>query len=163
MNLIPWRRKREEGGGSDQPENALAQLRRETDSLVERFFRDPWGWSESHLPAMGLLTSPQTDLADSENEVTVRMEVPGVDPKDVDIKITNGLLTVRGEKKADKEEKNKNYHYVERQFGSFQRTVQLPSTVDPDKVDAAYKNGVLTVTIAKQPEVQPKRIKVRNA
>ena len=163
MNLIPWRRKREEGVGSDQPEHSLAQLRRETDSLVERFFRDLWGWSESGFPAMGLLTAPRTDLADSENELTVRMEVPGVDPKDVDIKITNGVLTVRGEKKADKEEKNKNYHYVERQFGSFHRTVQLPSTVDPDKVDAAYKNGVLTITITKQPEAKPKRIKVRNA
>ena len=113
--------------------------------------------------SMSLLGAPRTDLAAAENEVTVRMELPGVDPKDVDIRATAGLLTVCGEKKAEKEEKRKNYHYVERQFGSFHRTIQLPSTVDPNRVNAAYKNGVLTITIAKRAEAKPRRIKVRNA
>jgi HSP20 family protein len=91
------------------------------------------------------------------------MELPGVRPEDVDIRITGGVLTIRGEKREEKEEKNKNLHFTERSFGSFQRSVQLPSTVDPDKVEATFKNGVLTVTVAKHADAKPKRIKVRNA
>jgi HSP20 family protein len=161
MNLVPWRRKREEFGGESA--NPLAQLRRQMDTLFDRFFDDPWGYSGSELPWGRLLAGPRTDLADSANEVIVTMELPGVDPKEVDIQITGDLLTVRGEKKADKEEKQRDYHYVERQYGSFQRTVQLPSTVDPEKVDAAFKNGVLTITLAKRADAQARKIKVRNA
>jgi HSP20 family protein len=81
----------------------------------------------------------------------------------VDIRISGDLLTVRGEKKADKEEKERDYHYVERQYGSFHRTVQLRSTVDPEKVDATFKNGVLTITMAKRADAKARKIKVRNA
>lgn len=161
MNLIPWRRKQEGNIVSSQSDNTLARLRDETEALVERFFRDPWFWSEG-IPAFRSAL-PRTDLEDTENAVTVRMELPGVDPQDVDIRVAGGLLTVRGEKKAESEQRRGSYQYVERQFGSFQRTVQLPSSADPDKVDAAFKNGVLTVTLAKRPEAKPKRIAVRSA
>jgi HSP20 family protein len=163
MSLIPWRKKRENHEEFERGETSLAHLRREIDGMFDRFFRDPWGWGEADSAVSGLITAPPTDLADSENEVTVTMELPGVDPKEVDINITGDVLSVRGEKKAEKEEKKKNYHYVERQVGSFQRSVQLPSTVDAGKVDAKFKNGVLTITIAKNPEAKPKRITVRNA
>ena len=102
---------------------------------------------------------PRTDLADTEVDVTVTMELPGVDPTNVDISITGDVLTVRGKKK----EKNKNYHYIEWQHGSFYRSIQLPSTVDPSKVDATFKNGILSISVAKNPEAKPKRITVRNA
>jgi HSP20 family protein len=163
MSLVPWRRKREEGEIEGRPETSLARLRREMDSLFDRFFHEPWSVSGLERSWSGLAAAPRTDLADSENEVTVSMELAGVDPKDVEINISGGMLTVRGEKKAEKEEQKRDYHYVERQFGSFERTVQLPSTVDPEKVDAAYKNGVLTITIAKHPGAKPKKIKVREA
>ncbi len=162
MNLIPWRRKRETGEQREQSETSLANLRHDMDSLFDRFLRDPWGWGDFDSPAAGLMSMPRTDLADTENEVTVTMEVPGVDPKNVDISITGDVLTVRGEKTEEKKEK-KNYHYVERQHGSFHRSVQLPSTVDPSKVDATFKNGVLSISVAKNPEAKPKRITVRNA
>lgn len=164
MNLIPWRRKQEGNIVSSQPDNTLARLRDETEALFERLFHDPWFWPEGGTP--GLLRSfarPRTDLEDAEDAVTVRMELPGVDPRDVDIRVASGLLTVRGEKKAETERQRGNYQCLERRFGAFQRTVQLPSTVDPDKVDASYKNGVLTITLAKHPDAKPKRITVRNA
>ena len=163
MNLIPWRRKRETGEEREQSETSLAHLRQDMDSLFDRFFRDPWGRSDFDSPASGLMDVPRTDLADTENEVTVKMELPGVNPKDVDISIAGDMLTVRGEKKEEKKEKRKNYHYVERQHGSFHRTVQLPGTVDPGKVEATFVNGVLSISVAKNPEAQPKRITVRNA
>jgi len=163
MNLIPWRRKRESEAEHEQSETSLARLRHDMDSLFDRFFRDPWSWGELDRPVSGLMSMPRTDLADSENEVTVTMELPGVDPKDVNIDMTGDLLTIRGEKKEEKKEKKSNYHYVERQHGSFQRTVRLPSTVDAGKVDATFKNGVLSVRIAKHPEAKPKRITVRSA
>lgn len=162
-SLIPWRRKRERAEQGAQPLMSLARLRNEMDTLFERFFRDPWGLVDWEWPAGGLAAVPRTDLAETEDNVTVTMELPGVNPEDVQIDITGDLLTVRGEKREEKQEKKKDYHYVERQFGSFQRTVQLPSTVDPDKVDATYRNGVLTITIAKHAEARPRKIKVRHA
>lgn len=163
MNLIPWRRKRESGEEREQSETSLARLRQDVDSLFDRFFRDRWGWSDFDSAGLGLMSMPRTDLAETEDDVTVTMELPGVDLKDVDISIAGDVLTVRGEKKEEKKEKKKNYHYVERQHGSFHRSVQLPSTVDPSKVDATFVNGVLSISIAKNPETKPKRITVRNA
>ena len=163
MNLIPWRRKQEPNRHEIEPESSLARLRGEIDTLLGRFFGDPWGFAGFGSPWTQLAAAPRTDLADTDKDVTVTMELPGVDPQDVEIHINGDLLTVRGEKKAEREEKKKDYHYVERQFGSFCRTVQVPSTADPDKVDAAYKDGVLTITIAKHPDAKPKRITVRNA
>ncbi len=160
MSLVPWRQKRPGQSAANRAETSLARLRSEMDSLFERFFRDPWGWPE--FPATGLAT-PRMDLAESENAITVTVELPGVDPKDVAIDVTGNSLTVRGEKKQQKEDKRKDYHFVERQYGCFQRTVQLPSTIDPDRVEARYKDGVLTIEIAKRQEAKPKRIPVRNA
>ncbi len=162
MNLIPWRKKREHEIETT-PENAIVRFRQDMENLFERFFSDPWGFGGLSGFSTALASLPRTDLADSEKEVTVTMELPGVDPKDVDISVTGDLLTVRGEKKAETEEKKKDYHYVERQFGTFQRTVRLPSTIDPEKVDATFKNGVLTIRIAKHPDAVPRKITVRNA
>lgn len=163
MNLIPWRRKQEDNIVGSQSDNTLTRLRSDAEALLERFFRDPWSWSDGGASALQTAALPRTDLEDTESALTVRMELPGVEPQDVDIRVAGGLLTVRGEKKSEAEQRHGSYQYVERQFGSFQRTVQLPSTVDPDKVDAAFKNGVLTITLAKHPEAQPKRITVRSA
>ncbi|HID22498.1 MAG TPA: Hsp20/alpha crystallin family protein [Planctomycetaceae bacterium] len=163
MNLIPFRRKREQSEVEPTPETSLARLRREMDALFDRFFRQPWDLWGREWPTGGWISAPRTDLADSADEVTVTMELPGIDPKDVDISISGDMLTVRGEKRAESEEKKRDYHYVERQFCSFQRTVQLPSTVDPEKVDASYRNGVLTIRVAKHPGARPRKIRVRHA
>jgi HSP20 family protein len=147
------------GGQEDRP---LARLRNEVQNVFERFLRDPW---ETRWP--GLFQTgdvfPRLDLAESDKEVTIRAEVPGVQPKDVKVEVTGNLLKLSGEKSTEHEEKGRDYHCCERQFGSFSRTIQLPTSVDPSKVDAEYKDGVLTITLAKSPEAKPKRITVRNA
>ena len=161
MNLIPWRRKRETSEQREQSETSLAGLRHDVDSLFDRFLRDPWCDFDSSLRELARM--PLMDLADAESEVTVTMELPGVDPKEVDISITGDVLTVRGEKKTEKKEKTKDCRYVERQQGSFHRSVRLPGSVDPSKVEATFKNGILSINVAKDPDAKPKRITVRNA
>lgn len=163
MSLIPWRNKREDRAGLIPAESPLARFRDEMENMFDRFFSDPWGSSLAETPTGRAGWGPRMDLAETENEVTVTAEVPGVDPKELQIDVNGNMLTVRGEKKQEKEEKRKNYHYTECHYGSFQRSVQLPSSVDPEKVDAAFKDGVLTVTLAKRADAKPKKIAVRNA
>jgi len=158
MNLIPWRNKHMETSRRPEP-TTLPSLRREIDDLFDRFLREPFGTGLSQMFG-GWTAGLRTDLAESDDEVVVRAEMPGVDPKEVEISVTGNALTISGEKKEEHEDKRRNYHYVERQFGSFHRSVQLPAYVDPDKVDATFKNGVLTVTIAKKPDAKPRKIKV---
>ena len=141
----------------------MAALRDEMDAIFHRYLRDPWDVTGLASLSASLANMPRTDLADSEDEVTVTMELPGVDPKDVDIDIAGEALTVRAETKTEKQEDKKAYHYIERRQGAFKRTVQLPSSIDPTQVDAQYRNGLLTVKIAKKPEAKPKRITVRQA
>lgn len=156
MNLIPWRSKQSDGngGGLATPPG----LRSEIDSLFDRFFQDPMGMFDP-LAGGGM----RADLAESDEEVTVRAELPGVDPEDVEISVAGNTLTISGEKSQEREDKKRNYHYVERQFGSFRRSVPLPAYVDPDKVEATFRNGVLTVTVAKRPDAKPRRIQVKGA
>jgi len=161
MSLIPWRQKREERmeeGGTGSP---LARFRNEMDNLFERFFGETWGPSllESLPARMGW--GPRIDLVESENEITMRAELPGIDPNDVNVEVMGSTLTIRGEKKQQKEEKRENYHYVERQYGTFNRRVELPSTVDPNRVNATFKNGLLTITMAKRPDAKAKKIAVK--
>src|ERR1017187_6958889 len=92
--------------------------------------------------------------------VTLKIEVPGIDEKDIDVRIENNTLTVHGERKFEKEEKEENYRRVERQYGSFTRSFTLPNTVEPDSVTANYDKGVLKIKLAKKAEAKPKQIKV---
>ncbi len=158
MNLIPWRNKSE--GTADAP---LTRLREEMDNVFRRFMGEGRPRMTRESEAASLVFGPTVDLAESEQEVTVTVELPGVEPKDVEIDVVGTALTIRGEKKHEREEKKRNYHYVERSFGQFHRSIPLPSTVDPEKVDATYKDGLLTVTIAKHPEAKPKRIAVKTS
>jgi HSP20 family protein len=160
-NLIPWRRKRTQAGTSVEPETSLARFGGELGSLANRLFCGPWGLMELGWPGAVPGGQPSMDLAESENQVTVTLELPGVEPKDVQIDLTGDRLTVRGEKRSETEERKEDHHCLERRFGSFQRTVRLPSTVDPNKVTAHFKNGVLKITIDKPPDAKPRRIQIR--
>ena len=155
MKIVPWRNKKDEV----RELAPVTRFRDEMESMFDRLFNvglSPFeGW-----PARGF-GWPRVDLAETENEVCVKAELPGVDPKEVEVKVEGNLLTLQGEKKQEKEEKRKDYQYVERQYGSFQRTIQLPSSIDPEKVDASFKDGGLTVTIAKRADAKPKKITVR--
>src|SRR5271165_2072229 len=104
--------------------------------------------------------APAVDVYEDEHNVTLKIEVPGIDEKDIDVRIENNTLTVHGERKIEKEEKEENYRRVERQYGSFTRTFTLPTTVDSEKVSATYDKGVLKISLPKKAEAKPKQIKV---
>jgi HSP20 family protein len=104
--------------------------------------------------------APAVDVYEDEHDITLKIEVPGIDEKDIDVRIENNTLTVHGERKIEKEEKEENYRRIERQYGSFTRTFTLPNTVDSDSVSATYEKGVLKVKLAKKAEAKPKQIKV---
>jgi HSP20 family protein len=105
--------------------------------------------------------SPSLDVTETKNELVVKAEVPGMDPKDIDISLSDGVLTIKGEKKREKEEKEADYHLVERSYGSFARLVQLPKGVESDKISASYKNGILRITLPKSEEAKKKEIKIK--
>ena len=104
--------------------------------------------------------APAVDVYEDEHNVTLKFEVPGIEEKDIDVRIENNTLTVHGERKFEKEEKEENYRRIERQYGSFTRSFTLPNTVDHENVSANYDKGVLKIKLAKKAEAKPKQIKV---
>ena len=104
---------------------------------------------------------PAVDIYETEDAVMLQADVPGLDMNDLDIRVENNVLTLRGERKITKEVKEENYRRVERHYGSFARSFSLPNTVDPEKINATYNSGVLQVTMGKREETKPKQIKVR--
>ncbi len=103
---------------------------------------------------------PPVDIYEDENNIVVKADLPGMDQKDIEVKVENNTLIIKGEKKFEDEEKKENYHRIERFYGAFQRAFTLPDTVDVEKIKANYKNGVLEITVPKKPEKKPKQIKV---
>ncbi len=127
---------------------------------MNRLFRDSYG-PEGREEALTTTTfAPPVDVYEDEHNVTLKIEVPGIEEKDIDVRIENNTLTVHGERKFEKEEKEENFRRVERQYGSFTRTFTLPNTVDQDSVQANYEKGVLKIQLAKKAEAKPKQIKV---
>jgi HSP20 family protein len=104
---------------------------------------------------------PSLDLSENPNTIEVRMDLPGLKPEEIDIQLANGVLTISGDRKEEKEEKGKTFHRVERRHGSFSRSVTLPSAVAEDKVDAQYHDGVLTIALQKTDEAKSRKIKVK--
>lgn len=149
-------------------------LRREIDRLFEDFhafdFRLPSSRSlfVRDLPALRNIAwpvAPAMDLVEKANGFEITAELPGIDEKNVDIKLANNVLTIKGEKQEEKEEKEKDYYLSERRYGSFQRSFQVPEGVDADKIDASFSKGILTVKLPKTAEAQKaeKKITVRAA
>jgi len=126
---------------------------------VNRLFHDSFGEGRDESLATSSF-APAVDVYEDEHNVTLKIEVPGIDEKDIDVRIENRTLTVTGERKFEKEEKEENYRRVERQYGSFSRTFTLPTTVDTENVSADYEKGVLKIKLTKKAEAKPKQIKV---
>ena len=127
---------------------------------VNRIFRESYS---PEGPGDALTTAnfaPPVDVYEDEHNITLKIDVPGIDEKDIDVSIENNTLTVRGERTLEKEEKEENFQRVERQYGSFTRSFTLPNSVDPEQVSADYNKGVLKIRIAKKAEAKPKQIKV---
>ena len=149
--LTTWRPFRELA-----PFREFEKMRREMDRFWDSFFeRRPMKAEE------GLEFFPSIDLAEKANELVVKCEVPGMDPKDIDISLSDGVLTIRGEKKQEREEKEADYHLVERSYGSFSRSIQLPKEVQSDKISASYKNGILKITLPKSGEAKKKEVRIK--
>jgi len=146
FEMTPWRRNR----------GALARPRKD---LFDLFFEDLtlpdfWTAEKSWMPAF--------DVSETDNEIVVKAELPGMNVEDIDIALTDGLLTIKGERKMEKEDKEENYHRIERQFGSFSRSLNLGTKVRADGIEAGYKDGILTVTLPKVEESKPKKIEVKS-
>jgi HSP20 family protein len=103
---------------------------------------------------------PPVDIYEDEHSLVLKLEIPGVNEADLNVSLENNTLTVSGERKFEKDEKEENFHRVERRYGSFTRTFRLPNTVDTDHTDASYDKGILKITLAKRAETKPKQIKV---
>src|SRR6202167_2631555 len=127
---------------------------------MNRLFRDSYGNEGREEALSNTAFAPPVDVYEDEHGVTLKIEVPGIDENDIDVRIENNTLTVHGERNFEKEEKEENYRRVERQYGSFTRTFSLPNTVDQESVQADYDKGVLKVKLTKKAEAKPKQIKV---
>jgi HSP20 family protein len=127
---------------------------------INRAFRESYSGG-AHDDSLNTSSfAPAVDVYEDEHQVTLKIEVPGIDEKDIDVQVENNTLTVHGERKIEKEEKEENYRRVERQYGSFTRTFTLPTTVDTESVSATYDKGVLKIALPKKAEAKPKQIKV---
>ena len=125
---------------------------------VNSLFRDFNDGGDSALTTASFV--PAVDIYEDPQKVVLKLEVPGIEEKDLDVRVENNTLTVKGERKFEKEEKEENFHRIERRYGSFYRAFTLPSTVDTEHIDADYKAGVLKLELKKKAEAQPKQIKV---
>lgn len=125
---------------------------------VNRLFQD-FGRGSDELITTGTFVPP-IDIYEDEHSISLRLEVPSMQEKDIDIRLENNTLTVRGERNFEKEEKEENFHRIERRYGTFSRSFTLPNTVDSEKVEANCENGVLKIKLAKRAEAKPKQVKI---
>ncbi len=130
-------------------------LRREIDRVFDQL-----GDTQSGAETRGLLWSPRADLSETEESYLIRMDVPGLQKENLNVELHEGMLHVKGERKAEHEEKRENFHRVERSYGHFYRSFSLPQAGNPDDVQANLRDGVLTITVAKREESKPRRIEI---
>ena len=143
-----------------KPSTGLMTLRQEVDRLFDRFF-EPWRGQEE-APATGEW-APNLDVSETKDALIVKADVPGMEAKDIQVSLQEQMLTIKGEKQQEKDEKDENFHRVERSYGAFMRAVRLPVPVDAGKVAASFKNGVLTITLPKTPAGKGTAIPVSTA
>ena len=146
MTLIRW----------SDPFREFAHLQ----DRVNRAFSDAYGRGDDGLTTPGTWVPPVDVFQNGDQEVVLKAELPDMTREDIDITVDNGTLTIRGEKKFSNEVKEESFHRIERRYGAFSRSFSLPQTVDPGKVGAEYKNGVLTVRLPLREEAKPRQIKV---
>src|SRR6478672_7751537 len=127
---------------------------------MNRLFRESFSPESPEEALTTTSFAPPVDIYEDEHTISLKMEVPGIDEKDIDVRIEGNTLAVHGERKLEKDEKEENYRRIERQYGSFTRTFTLPTTVDTESVSANYEKGILKVKLAKKAEAKPKQIKV---
>lgn len=163
-DMVPWKRN-DKNVLARREEDPFYAFRREMERTFDDFFGGGFGLTPYNrggfMESFGSFT-PQVDVTENDKEVRITAELPGLEEKDIDVSLSNDVLTISGEKKAEKEDKGDNYYRMERSYGSFQRSIPLPSEVDTDKCDAIFKNGVLQITLPKIPSKESaKKIAVK--
>ena len=143
-SLIPFGKKNIEVRREE--ENPFAMMQREMNRVFDSFNRN---WGLGAFPEFTGSFMPRLDVTEDAKAFTVTAELPGMNEKEIDLSVSGDTLTIRGEKKEEKEDKNKNYYYSERSYGTFMRSIPLPRQVETDKVSASFKKGVLTITLPK--------------
>lgn len=153
-------------GAVTRPSDIFSAMREEMDRMFERFEQ---GWPR--LPSLfsrGMgrpVMLPEVDVHEDEKQFIIEVDLPGVDEKDVTVTMANGMMTIKGEKKSEREEKEENYYLAERSYGKFERSLSLPETIDEDKIEAKFDKGVLKITAPKKPEAikAEKKIEIKKA
>ncbi|RJP87819.1 MAG: Hsp20/alpha crystallin family protein [Desulfobacteraceae bacterium] len=163
---ILHRRGRDTGFSGYHP---VSQLHQEIDRMFDNMYRS-FGWpsfsfEEPFLPRMTAALEPTLDVSATENEYDITVEVPGVEEKDIQLELVHDTLNIKGEKKQEREEKDKDYYRVERSYGSFHRMLSLPEDADQDNINATFKNGIMKITIPRKalPKTETKKIEIKAA
>ncbi|RMF39469.1 MAG: Hsp20/alpha crystallin family protein [Alphaproteobacteria bacterium] len=150
-DLIPWARKDQAPEQKPADENPIAALQRDMNKVFENFWNRfgsldwPWGGGDA-----------RSDVVETDNAIEVSVELPGMEMKDIEVSVTDDFLTIKGEKKVERQEEKKGYYLSERSYGSIYRSIPLPPGVDGEKAEASFKNGVLTVRLPQTPEAKAK-------
>jgi HSP20 family protein len=156
MALIPWGNRKTVGTDL----SLVSDLRNEMNRVFDSYFREPFGAMAESF-GWGGQFGPSIDVSESDKEITLTAELPGVDPKDLDITVTADRITISGEKKETVEKSEKNYHQKEIRSGAFSRTLALPAGVDTQDINAEHRNGVLTVRLKKSPMSAGRKVEVK--
>jgi len=127
---------------------------------MNRLFEDAFTSRGEGKDLIASTWTPAVDIYETENELILSAEIPGIDEKDVEIKVEDNTLSIRGERKFEKETKEENYHRIERSYGSFYRSFTLPNYIDQDKIQAVHENGVLKITMSRRTELKPRKVKI---
>jgi HSP20 family protein len=140
------------------PFSEISLIQNQMNRLFDNAFYGRQGEADGTIGTTSWI--PAADIYESDNELIVNLDLPGVDPKTVDLRVENNVLTIRGERKFQEKDNKENYHRVERLYGTFARSFALSTSVDPDKIRANYKAGVLSITLPKAEAAKPKRIQI---
>ncbi|NPV87101.1 MAG: Hsp20/alpha crystallin family protein [Anaerolineae bacterium] len=162
--LLPWNRGKSLAVRRES--DPFLTLRREMNRLFDEFYANPFSLApfESLWQSEGEFM-PQIDISETDKEFTITADLPGIDDKDIEVSVSNNVISISGKKEAQKTEKGRNYYHVERSFGSFHRDIPLRMEIDEDKVEARFDKGVLTITAPKRPEAieNVKRVQVKKS
>ncbi|MGQ9672923.1 MAG: Hsp20/alpha crystallin family protein [Candidatus Aminicenantales bacterium] len=142
------------------PFRDLMTLRDRMNRLFEDVFTSARGEEKELISSSW---TPAVDIYEDENQLVLMAEVPGIDEKDIEIKLEDNTLSIQGERKIEKETKEENYHRIERAYGSFYRSFTLPNYIDQEKIQAEHENGILKITMPKRPELKPRKVKILKA
>lgn len=155
--LIPWKRREHQQRDGNRQVAPVSSMRMDWDRLFDRLLDDAWAPSASSSQGLPL------DISETDEQIRVRAEVPGMGPEDLNVSLAGNVLTLSGQKLDEEESKDGSRYYSERHFGSYHRAVKLPCPVDPEQVSAEHKHGVVTIVLQKAETVRPKRIAIKSA